>query len=131
MYYGKFDSYYYSRPVSYRSYNPKVVRQEVLPVNDVETQEILALFKENGIEVTNLGGLARGIRFRDLEVGSRIYNHNGTLYYGNGDYYIHQWTSTNDLSAEHPTGHHYTTKVFSSLKNELKRIIADQRKTYK
>lgn len=38
MNYTPFDSYYYSRPVAYTSYYPKVAKQSVLTENDPETQ---------------------------------------------------------------------------------------------
>jgi len=109
MFYGKFDSYYYSRPVSYRSYHPKVTRPEILKFDDPQTQEVLNFLRQQNIETTDLGGLARGIRFFDLEVGKRHFNHNS--FNVNDEYFIHQWKQTNDLSKEHPTGVHL---VFTS-----------------
>lgn len=76
MLFNKFDSYHYSRPVSYRSYNPRVVSKEILPFNDADTQEVIRLLKQRNIEFEDQGGLARGIRFGDFEVGKRKYNHN-------------------------------------------------------
>lgn len=46
---GRFDSYYYSRPISYRSYNPRLTRGEIISVNDTETNDILAFFKRNNV----------------------------------------------------------------------------------
>ena len=62
----RFDSYYYSRPISYRSYYPRQVKEEVLTINDNETNQVLDLLRRKQQEVNNLGGLARGIRFGDL-----------------------------------------------------------------
>lgn len=129
--YNRSDSFYYSRPVSYRSYNPRISKPEILPIADPETNTVLEFFKANNVTVDNLGGLARGIRFGDIEVGKRIYNHNSTMYYANNDYYIHQWKDTNDLSKEHPVGSHYVTKNFDQLLNKLQLVLQDQNKRYK
>jgi hypothetical protein len=129
--FGKFDSPYYSRPVSYRSYNPRIQKKEVLNIADPETQQVLDFFRRNNVTVEDLGGLARGIRFGDLEVGRRVFNHNGGMYYGNSDYFIHQWKNTNDLSKEHPQGTHYVTKSFDQLINKLTQVLEDQRRKYK
>lgn len=66
MYFNRSDSYYYSRPVSYRSYNPRITREEILPFNDPDTAAVLDFFRANSVTVDNLGGLARGLRFGDL-----------------------------------------------------------------
>lgn len=84
MFYNKFDSYYYSRPVSYRSYNPRLVKPEILKETDPDTIALLNFFKRLNITVDDLGGISRGIRFGDLEVGKRIYNHNNSAYYASG-----------------------------------------------
>jgi hypothetical protein len=88
MFFNKLDSYSYSRPVSYRSYYPKLTKNEILPLNDPESQEVLAYLRQQNIEANDLGGLARGIRFLDFEIGRRIYNHNS--YNVSDEYYIHQ-----------------------------------------
>jgi len=49
MYFNKFDSYYYSRPVSYRSYNPRITRQEILTISDPETTQLLNFFRKNNV----------------------------------------------------------------------------------
>lgn len=131
MFFNRFDSYYYSRPVSYRSYNPRLTKQEVLTLPDPDTDQVLDFFRRNNVTVDNLGGLARGIRFGDLEVGKRIFNHNNRLYYADTEYFIHQWKPTNDLGKEHPTGTHYVTKDINQLLVKLQRVLEDQRKTYK
>ena len=117
--FGKFDSPYYSRPVSYRSYNPRIQKKEILNITDPESEKVLDFFRRNNVTVDNLGGLARGIRFGDLEVGKRVYNHNGGMYYADTDYFIHQWKDTNDLTKEHPQGTHFTTKNFDDLLKKL------------
>lgn len=66
MFFNRFDSYYYSRPVSYRSYNTRLTKPEILNIKDPETEQILEFFRQNNHAVDNLGGLARGIRFGDL-----------------------------------------------------------------
>lgn len=66
MFLNKFDSYYYSRPVSYRSYNTRISKPEILSIKDTETEQILEFFRQYNQAVDNLGGLARGIRFGDL-----------------------------------------------------------------
>ena len=43
--------------------------------NDADTQKVLKLLQTNGVNFTNLGGLSRGIKFEDWEVGKRIFNH--------------------------------------------------------
>ena len=129
--FGRFDSPYYSRPVSYRSYNPRISRKEILNIADPQTEQVLDFFRRNNVTVENLGGLARGIRFGDLEVGRRVFNHNGGLYYGNDDFFIHQWKSTNDLSKEHPQGTHFVTKNFDELLKKLATVLEDQRKKYR
>lgn len=49
MNYTRFDSYYYSRPVSYRSYYPKLQKTEILKENDSDTQEVINFFTKEGI----------------------------------------------------------------------------------
>jgi hypothetical protein len=131
MFFNRSDSYYYSRPISYRSYNPRLTKKEVLPFSDPDTDKVLNFFKQNNVTVDNLGGLSRGIRFGDLEVGKRVYNHNSRLYYADSEYFIHQWKPTNDLGKQHPTGTHYTTKDINELLAKLQKVLADQRRTYK
>ncbi len=110
MLYGKFDSYYYSRPVSYRSYNPRIKSEELLTIKDPQSTEVLNFLRGQKLDVTDLGGLARGIRFDDLEVGRRHYNHNN--YHASDEYFIHQWKKTNDLGKEHATGTHLVFKSY-------------------
>lgn len=128
MFFNKFDSYYYSRPVSYRSYNPRLVKPEILKINDTQSQDVLNFLKSQNIEVTDLGGLARGIRFFDLEVGRRRYNHNN--YNVSDEFYIHQWKDTNDLAKEHPTGTHLVFKSFPEFMTKLQQVLEERRKKY-
>lgn len=128
MFFNKFDSYYYSRPVSYRSYNPRLVKPEILKINDPQSQEVLNFLKSQNIETTDLGGLARGIRFFDLEVGRRQYNHNN--YNVPTEFYIHQWKDTNNLAKEHPTGTHLVFKTFPEFMTKLQQVLEDRRKKY-
>jgi hypothetical protein len=110
--FGRFDSYYYSRPVSYKSYNSRVAREEILQTTDTETNDLINFFRSNNVQFENLGGLARGIRFGDLVVERRVFNHNSTAYSASTDYVIKQWKSTNDLSGYHPTGTNIVVKSF-------------------
>lgn len=128
MFFNQFDSYYYSRPVSYQSYNIKVSRPPVLRFDDSQSTEVLNFLRQQNIEATDLGGLSRGIRFFDLEVGKRHYNHNG--YNVPDEYYIHQWKETNDLTKEHPTGTHLVFKNFPDFLNKIRQIVDERRKKY-
>lgn len=47
----------------------------MLKENDPDTKEVIALLQKNNVQFTNLGGLSRGIRFGDWELGKRVYNH--------------------------------------------------------
>ncbi len=128
MFFNKFDSYYYSRPISYRSYNTRISKPEILKVEDPETVQVLNYLRQQNVDVSDLGGLARGIRFFDIEVGKRHYNHNN--YNVSDEYYIHQWKETNDLSKEHPTGTHLVFKTFPEFLNKLGQVLEDRRKKY-
>jgi hypothetical protein len=116
----------YSRPISYRSYYPRVAKPEVLHIPDPQTDEVLDLLKRENIEVTNLGGLARGIRFWDYEVGKRHYNFNS--FNVSDEYYIHEWKDTNDLTKEHPTGTHLVFKEYDDFIKKLHQVIQEQKK---
>lgn len=120
---GRFDSIFYSRPVSYRSYNPRILRKEILNIKDIETTELLDFFNRNNVTVEDFGGLGRGIRFGDLLVERRVFNHNADLYYAGTEYVIRQWKPTNDLANYHPTGTHYVTKSFPELLNKLQQVL--------
>ena len=41
MFFNRFDSYYYSRPIAYRSYNTRLTKPELLRFDDSETQEVM------------------------------------------------------------------------------------------
>lgn len=45
--YNKMDSYYYSRPISYRSYYPRINKEEILTINDQESDQVLELLRNN------------------------------------------------------------------------------------
>jgi hypothetical protein len=124
--YNKFDSYYYSRPISYRSINTRVSRPEILNISDPESNQVLELLAKYKVNANNLGGLARGIQFGDLLVERRVFNHNSTAYYASTDYVIRQWKDTNDLSKEHPTGTHTVLKTFPELLARLEKVVQEQ-----
>ncbi len=84
--------------------------------------------QKNGVEVTNLGGLSRGIRFGDWEMGKRVFNHHND--YAAPEYYLHQWKPTNDC-CNHPTGSHYVSKNYAGFLKQLQNVINLERKTYK
>jgi hypothetical protein len=128
MYYTPFDGYYYSRPVAYRSYYPRLQKEEILKENDADTQEVIKILQKNGVQFTNLGGLSRGIKFEDWELGKRVYNHHND--YAAPEYYLHQWKPTNDC-CHHPCGSHYVTKNYAGFLKELQRVLSTERKTYK
>lgn len=128
MFYNRFDSYYYSRPIAYRSYYPRVSKQELLPFDDSETKDVLAFLRNQGLEVDNRGTLHRGILFKDIEVGKRQYNHNN--YRVSTEYYIHQQKPTNDLADWHPTGTHLVFKSFPEFMKKLTEVVQEQKKRY-
>jgi hypothetical protein len=66
MSYNRFDSYFYSRPVSYRSYYPRLTKQTLLSDLDPDTTKVNNFLRSKGVEVNDLGGISRGIRFGDL-----------------------------------------------------------------
>ena len=73
-----------------------------------------------------MGGLSRGIRFGDLEIGKRKYNHNGSNV--DEEYFIRQWKSTNDLTGYHPTGSHQVAKSFPQFVKILSKVIEERSK---
>ena len=129
MFYNKFDSYYYSRPVAYKSYNTRIEKPEILKYNDAQADQVKAFLKSNGYDVTDLGGLARGIRFGDVEVGRRNFNHHANNVAD--EFYIRQWKETNDLGPWHPVGRHYVITSFEKLMKELEKVVVDQKKRYR
>jgi hypothetical protein len=84
--------------------------------------------KKSDIEANNLGGLSRGIKFGDWEVGKRVYNHHNT--YASPEYYMHQWKPTNDC-CHHPCGSHFVTKSYGSFLQKLQSVVEVSKKTYK
>lgn len=117
MFFNRLDSYYYSRPIAYRSYYPKVAKTEILHIDDSETKEVLNYLRNQGLEVDNRGSLHRGLLFKDIEVGKRQYNHNN--YRVSDEYYIHQQKPTNDLATWHPTGTHLVFRSFPEFMKKL------------
>ena len=115
MFYNRFDSYYYSRPVSYRSYNTRIQKPEILRIDESDTKEVLNFLNSRNMKCDNLGGLSRGIRFDDYEVGKRVFNHHAT----EPEYFIRQWKQTNDLGPWHATGTHKVYHDFGSLMQAL------------
>jgi hypothetical protein len=96
-----FESYSYSRPVSYRSYNARIFKPYILTDHqDVENDAIKRLLTQNRQTFDQTESLARGITWNGYIFGKRKFNHNSH----ESEYYIHQWKPTNDLSKEHPTG---------------------------
>ena len=77
MFYTTWNTTNYSRPIAYRSYYPRVHKKEVISSIEPETNEVIALLQNCGIKYDNLGGLSRGVRFEDFEVGKRHFNFNG------------------------------------------------------
>lgn len=128
MLFSKWEPNYYYRPISYRSYYPRQVKPEVLKVNDPQTQETLNLLRQQGQKVQNLGGLARGIRFDDIEVGRRHYDSNKERVVD--EFFIHQWKPTNDRAKEHPVGTHAVFKTFPEFLAKLKEILEERKKKY-
>ena len=128
MFYTPFDGYYYSRPVAYRSYYPRLQKQEILKENDADTQEVINILQKNGIQFTNLGGLSRGIRWGDWELGKRVYTHHNDN--TAPEYYLHQWKPSNDC-CHHPCGNNYVTTNYAGFLKQLQNVINLERKTYR
>lgn len=117
-------SLYYRRPIAYHTISVRQSRPEIIKVEDAQSTEVLNLLKNGKFEYTNLGGLGRGIRFGDIELGRRHYNYNGHKYVE--EFFIHQWKSTNDLSKEHPTGSHQVYTNYAEFIHNLKRILEEK-----
>jgi hypothetical protein len=115
-----FESYNYSRPTSYRSYNARIFKPYILTDHlDQESEAIKALLTQNRQVFLPTEGLARGIHWNGYEFGKRKFNHNSH----ETEYYIHQWKSTNDLGKEHPTGTRQLFHDFKSFSKEVERLI--------
>ena len=121
MIYTPFDGYYYSRPVAYRSYYPRVAKTELLKENDADTHQVIKILEKDGVEFTNNGGLSRGIRFNDWELGKRVFNHHND--YAAPEYYLRQWKPSNDC-CHHPEGSHHVTKSYPNFLKKLESILA-------
>lgn len=121
MFASSWNTWNYSRPIAYRSYYPRVQKTEVIKYSDTETEQVLAFLSQQGIQFNNLGGLSRGIRFSDFEIGKRHYTHNA--YNLPDEYYIHQWKPTNDRTKEHPVGTHHVFKNFDDFVKKLRSVI--------
>jgi hypothetical protein len=86
----------WSRPISYHSYNSRVSKPYILNPVDNETEQVRQLLSRFNIQLNSLDQLARNIRFEDIEIGKRRFDHNSPHH--NTEWYIHQWKKTNDLS---------------------------------
>lgn len=104
------------------------MKPEILKTKDVEAEQVVNYLRQQKIDATNLGGLDRGVRFLDLEVGRRHYNHHNYLV--DDEYYIHQWKPTNDLAKEHPTGTHLVFKSFPQFFAKLQQVVAERSKKW-
>ena len=80
----------------------------------------------NGVSFNDQGGLARGIRFYDVEAGKRVYHHNVNK--EKVEYYIRQWKSTNQCEKDHPVGLNFETKSYQNFLNEIVKVINFRRK---
>ncbi len=128
-YYTPFDSYFYSRPISYHSYRGRIQKPDVLAKTFASghLDKVKALLRKNNITWTENDSLSRNLRFDDIEVGTRRFDHYHTQDH-EAEWYIHQWKSTNDLSVEHPTGTHQVYKTFDAFAQDLERIIVEKQK---
>ncbi len=115
-----FDSYSYSRPVSYRSYTPRVWKPYILTDHlDKESDEIKGILQRNRQGFDEKETLARGITWNGYLFGKRRFNHNSA----DSEYYIHQWKPTNDLSAEHPTGTRAIYHNFGDFARGVEKLV--------
>lgn len=119
--YGIFDGYYYSRPVSYRSYYPRVqkpfVLKDHLDREDDVIRSILGKFRQT---IDQKDSLARGVHWNDFVFGKRHFNHNSV----ETEWYIHQWKPTNDLQAEHPTGSRQIYHNFEEFAAAVEKLVS-------
>ena len=129
-YYTPFDSYFYSRPISYHSYRGRIQKPDVLArvfATD-HLDKIKNLLKRFGFTWNETDSLSRNLRFDDIEIGRRRWDHYHTQDH-EAEWYIHQWKPTNDLTVEHPTGTHEVFPSFDALLQELERILAEKKRT--
>ena len=124
------DSYFYSRPISYHSYRGRIFKKDVLAQTFAtdHLDKIKALLRRFNIVWTDSDSLSRNFRFDDIEVGRRRFDHYHTLDH-EAEWYIHQWKTTNDLTAEHPTGTHEVYRSFDAFYRDLERILVERSKT--
>jgi hypothetical protein len=119
--YSIFDGYYYSRPVSYRSYYPRVQKPFILTDQlDKETDIIKSILTKNKQEFNPSEVLSRGIHWSDYVFGKRHFDHNSH----ETEWYIYEWKPTNDLQAEHPTGTRQTFHSFEEFARDVEKIIS-------
>lgn len=126
-YYTPFDSYFYSRPISYHSYRGRIQKPDLLArvfATD-HLDKIKNLLRKNNFTWEETDSLSRNLRFDDIEVGRRRFDHYHTEDH-QAEWYIHQWKTTNDLTVEHPTGTHKIYKDYDSFFRDLERIIAEK-----
>ncbi len=113
---------------TYGSYNPIFNGPKIIKFNDPQSQEVLNYLRQQNYQPTDLGGLVRGIKFENIEVGKGIYNQNN--YKVSDEYYIHQWKETNDLTKEHPTGTHLVFKSYPEFFTKLRQVAEEKRKKW-
>jgi hypothetical protein len=119
--YSIFDGYYYSRPVSYRSYYPRVQKPFILTDHlDKESDAIRNILARNKQEFNQTDSLARGIHWTDYVFGKRHFNHHSH----ETEWYIHEWKSTNDLQAEHPTGTARIYHNFEEFARDVEKLVS-------
>lgn len=127
--YTAFDGYYYSRPVSYQSYYPRVSKPFILTDHlDQESDAIRNILAKNRQQFDEKETLARGIHWGDWVFGKRTFHHNGRDISHNRhdsavEYYAHQWKPTNDLGREHPTGSHKVYDNFPQFVTEVEKLV--------
>lgn len=119
--YGIFDGYYYSRPVSYRSYYPRQQKRFVLTDHldrgDDVIKSILGKYRQ---AYNDKETLARGIHWNDFVFGKRHFDHNSK----ESEWYIHQWKPTNDLQEEHPTGSRQIYHKFDDFAAAVEKLVS-------
>jgi hypothetical protein len=119
--YGIFDGYYYSRPVSYRSYYPRVQKPFVLSDHlDRENDVIKGILSKFRQEFEPKDTLARGIHWNDFVFGKRHFNHNSY----ETEWFVHQWKPTNDLQEEHPTGTRQIYHKFEDFAAAVEKLVS-------
>lgn len=119
--YGIFDGYYYSRPVSYRSYYARVQKPFVLTDHlDPQSDAVKATLQRFRQEFNPKETLARGIHWGDYVFGKRRFNHHSY----ETEWFIHQWKPTNDLQEEHPTGTRQIYHTFEEFARDVEKLVS-------